>query len=990
LNKKHIILLSLSILLIAVGELCIYPFLPERSIDPKAQPYVFQIRDNIRYGIDRYISSVPFLNDTTYHQVGIHNYQSDIHITVTDTNRVIDYNAHGLPSHLHFRNSVDMDADGKREILFQNNFPNHTTIKKESISKDSIVVGYFDPENRLVPFFTKRKPQEWNDSRIWSNSFSVLQTPWHTPAETENCFFLVREGEVHNYLKKGVQIYEKGRIPQLVLDLETGPGPDNAHIYSNSEGIPRIVIGGTAPCQGKTMAVAWRLADGSVVKDTLIDTLASVLQINESGEIQWAKQFSSCGGPTHVYASDDLKDPLVAIFSRIAFLPEDEPPSVHIRYLDRESGDFMDSLYFDGLFSPLIGYAVEEQSLVGLIQSDKNRARWIDKRGILGREIPFFNNSINRNIPFLRIIEDHYAFAYQIDVKNIILNDIYGKQLAVIEGDKLIRSIRYKQNGITVDRLLIRRGELTYEVAIVDNPFRLWWFWRNRWQLLVILLPPLFIWGIHYYREFKTARQRELKLLRESKQKLETEVKARTVDLEIEIKQRRFAENELETIFNSSMDGIVTVDSSTQVVRTNHTFNEMFACEANSFKGVKISSIKGGYFVPLTQIIEKTIKIKSGVQDFYLTLFDTDNKQQVLKITTSLLKTNGTESEQVVTMIRDVTRLFQLEMTYQSSVEYSDIIGNSSQMQDLFNMMKNVSGSLSNVLILGESGTGKELVANAIHFESSRSEGPIIKVNCAALAGTLLESELFGHVKGAFTGAIKDRIGRFEAANNGTIFLDEIGELSPDVQAKLLRVLQDGEYQRVGESKNRKTNARLIAATNQNLIEKIQDSSFREDLFYRLNVVKLSIPSLCERAEDIPLLVDHFREFFNIQMQKSISLIDDDAMSLLIRYNWPGNIRELRNCIERSFIICGGDTILPGHLPVELSTQKTIKVSSNKVLSKSDPQQLNNELDHTSIMKALNTTYWKVTAAAKLLGISRAHLYRKMKDLNINRPDSLQ
>lgn len=232
-----------------------------------------------------------------------------------------------------------------------------------------------------------------------------------------------------------------------------------------------------------------------------------------------------------------------------------------------------------------------------------------------------------------------------------------------------------------------------------------------------------------------------------------------------------------------------------------------------------------------------------------------------------------------------------------------NIIGKSAKINELFNLIQDVAPTNTTVLIQGENGTGKELIANAIHFNSPNVNKPFIKLNCGVLAETLLESELFGHVKGAFTGAIKDKIGRFELANGGTLFLDEIGEISPSMQVKLLRVLQEGEFERVGGTETIKVDVRIIAATNANLDERIRDGKFRQDLYYRLNVIPITVPPLRERKDDIKLLANHFIEKFEKIHKKKITRVEDDVLSALEEYDWPGNIRELENYLERSIVL---------------------------------------------------------------------------------------
>jgi transcriptional regulator with PAS, ATPase and Fis domain len=294
-------------------------------------------------------------------------------------------------------------------------------------------------------------------------------------------------------------------------------------------------------------------------------------------------------------------------------------------------------------------------------------------------------------------------------------------------------------------------------------------------------------------------------------------------------------------------------------------------------------------------------------------------------------------------------------------------------MQKVYELISSVASTNATVLIRGETGTGKELVARAIHYNSSRCDHPFVAVSCAALPEDLLESELFGHVKGAFTGAISDRKGRFERADEGTLFLDEIGNISLRVQAKLLRVLGSKEFEKVGGTEPMKADVRLIAATNRNLEEKIRSSEFREDLYYRLNVVQIGLPPLRERKEDIPLLVGHFISKFNGEIRRSISSVSQEAMGILVHYNWPGNVRQLENAIEHAFIQCSSGFIQPEHLPQEILSQKRIPAEESALSS----------VEREAIESALRKRNWNRTLTAMDLGISHSTLWRKIRRYRI-------
>lgn len=311
------------------------------------------------------------------------------------------------------------------------------------------------------------------------------------------------------------------------------------------------------------------------------------------------------------------------------------------------------------------------------------------------------------------------------------------------------------------------------------------------------------------------------------------------------------------------------------------------------------------------------------------------------------------------------------------------IIGISNQMEEIFKIIKRVAPTDTTVLIRGESGTGKELVANAIHSLSKRADKPFIKVNCPAIPETLIESELFGHEKGAFTGALEMRKGRFELANGGTIFLDEIGDLPLSVQSKLLRFLQENTFERVGSSRTIRVNTRVIAATNRNLERMISDGSFRQDLYYRLNIVPIIIPPLRERKEDIPLLVENFLETFNRINNKSVKLTER-ALRVLMEYPWPGNVRELENCIQRIVVLSNTDVVDEDGLPLPVVYPDVMTRMNDKTEMPLEQKGYSlNEIERNAIIKALRDANWKQKEAAQILGITKRQLSYKLKKYKI-------
>ena len=359
--------------------------------------------------------------------------------------------------------------------------------------------------------------------------------------------------------------------------------------------------------------------------------------------------------------------------------------------------------------------------------------------------------------------------------------------------------------------------------------------------------------------------------------------------------------------------------------------------------------------------------MKAGAYDYITKPFQVD---EILMTAGRALEHRRLHAENII-----------LKKTLANRYKFENIIGVSRSMDKMYEIIERVSDSDSTVLILGESGTGKELVARTIHFNSPRKDGPFIPINCGAIPEGLLESELFGHEKGAFTGAVATRLGRFELANGGAIFLDEVGEMPPALQVKLLRVLQSREFERVGGTRTIKVDIRILAATNQDLEEALKSGKFREDLYYRLNVVQIHIPPLRERKDDIPLLLDHFVAFFNERKKKNIQGFSSDAMKLLMDYRWPGNVREIENLIERLAILKGSGIIEIQDLPEKISTVPT---TASGPISRFPDEGVDltmeiNEFENRLILSAMEKANGVKSRAAHLLRLNRTTLVEKMK-----------
>lgn len=439
--------------------------------------------------------------------------------------------------------------------------------------------------------------------------------------------------------------------------------------------------------------------------------------------------------------------------------------------------------------------------------------------------------------------------------------------------------------------------------------------------------------------------------------------------------------NFTEVIIDSLGEGLFTIDKDFRINSMNRAAEEIL--------GLKRSEVIGDYCknvfktrrcfedCPMGWVLERG----ENIYDIESELSHSSGKKIPVKINAAVLRDEKQQPIGGVVSFRDMSFLEKIQKSLISSSNFQGIIGQHKSMIEIYELIEEVSDSDSSVLIQGESGTGKEIIANAIQSISKRKNKPFIKINCSVFPPQILASELFGHVKGSFTDAYRDRVGRFEMANGGTIFLDEIAEMPLQMQVQLLRVLQEGTFERIGESITRQVNVRIIAATNKDLKKELELGHFREDLFYRLNVIPIQIPPLRKRRTDIPHLVQHFINKYSLVSGKNITEIDDEAMDILLGYHWPGNVRELENVIEYAFVRSKGSIIHASKLPPNIRMQTDFNADyyrpAETASSKAD--------EFVHIKQTLEKYHWNRSRAAEALGMGRTTLWRKLKMLGLDR-----
>jgi PAS domain S-box-containing protein len=437
--------------------------------------------------------------------------------------------------------------------------------------------------------------------------------------------------------------------------------------------------------------------------------------------------------------------------------------------------------------------------------------------------------------------------------------------------------------------------------------------------------------------------------------------------------------NKLEAIFNSNIEGTFTIDDEWNITSFNNSAAKITGYKKEDALGQKCWNIFNSNLCRNGCHMEQTMHRGKSTIGNELEIIQKYGNRLPIRVNSAILLNNKNEKIGAVETFIDISEIKNLSAHLDERYSYENIIGKNKEIKKIISVLESVAQTDSSVLLTGESGTGKELAARAIHLKSIRRTGPFIAVNCSAFVETLIESELFGHEKGAFTGAIKTKTGRFELAKGGTLFLDEIGDLSLAIQTKLLRVLETHEFERVGGTKNIKMDCRIIVATNKNLNEEIQAGKFRGDLFYRINIINIHLPPLRERKDDLPLLVSHIIEHFNEKFGKSVKQFSSPAYELITEYEWPGNIRELENVIEHCFILCSSSIIQTEHLPKSLREVKIKSQDKSSAHIKKNMMETEREI----ILSALEKNKWNRRQTAGELKVNPSTLWRKMKKLGI-------
>jgi len=439
-----------------------------------------------------------------------------------------------------------------------------------------------------------------------------------------------------------------------------------------------------------------------------------------------------------------------------------------------------------------------------------------------------------------------------------------------------------------------------------------------------------------------------------------------------------------DVILDSIADGVFTIDNEGRITSFNRAAEKITGFSREEALGQLCFDVFRASICQEACALQKTLDTGKQIVNLPVTILTKDNIEVPISISTATLRDESGRIIGGVETFRDLSVIEELRKELTDRYTFHDIVSKNHRIRGIFDILPDLAESDSTVLIQGPSGSGKELFAKAIHHLSFRAGAPYVRVNCGALPDSLLESELFGYVKGAFTGADRDKPGRFASAEGGTLLLDEIGDVSPAMQVKLLHTIQEREYEPLGANTPRKADVRIIAASNRDLAEMVKQGTFRSDLFYRINVVKIELPSLAERREDIPLLIEHFIRRFNAKRDKAITGVSDAVMEILMRHSFPGNVRELENIIEHAFVLCKGGVIQPEHLPTEVVERHPGAVAARGTRSSgSRPERPLEAAEVDAIVDALERFGGNKVEASRHLGISRTTLWRKIKKYDL-------
>lgn len=978
----------------------------QRETDPAGNPYI-PIEHSFLRLEDRLLPVASYLGNDQRQYVRIYPYLGKIDYNVI--NRYDGTLFQGrLPGNVDIAALGALDVDGDRiaELVYARLWPEAARGFGGTVLPDSLWICWRKvdgPEHVLERLSASELAGL--DDRVRSISMRIPTLPNGViSAAGPSRFALFLYITSRKSARREIRLFTREEQPFPVAQLELSNYPMDGFWSTLPSGSEVLTVGTAVP---HSMGYNTAVDSG---KATPPPPHPAVVQIDANGRLLWMYTFAGNSGEVHPYPPASDQDGIFLTVLAEQFADEHNPSGTTLAKLRLESGAVVDSTrYPSRAFFACQGSDVTSDGPVGLIGRTGESLILVQGDG---EATQAFHPEVNAyRIPdplYLLHRRDRTFMAIQGDASRTLLLDLEGHLAGQVRGIPM----RTGTNEILADDGAVRTTVPVYQggqyVRIVDfihNPDPLWMFQPYHWPIMLLVLPYVALIALFYYFRFRLVRRLAKRRLVESYRRLQDRFRRRSEELaqanrylQTQIEERRRAvtgmqrhQEHLEAIFNSVQDGMITLDGGGTIIRVNKAFGAMFELDPETVVGTRLRHLFPEQADELDQLlsrIDHRLKGDAGPGSIEMQLDLPQAKRgsmRVVRVSAVPLENPNRNLRESMILFRDITREVRLERQVQDRYRFHNLVGQSAKMQGLYGLIEEVARSDSTVLITGESGTGKELVANAIHVNSPRASGPFVPVHCAALSEHLLTSELFGHVRGAFTGATRDKVGYFQKAHGGTLFLDEFGDISPSVQVKLLRVLNDKVIERVGDTKEIKVDVRILLATNRDLEEEIRKGAFREDLYYRINVMRIHLPPLRERKEDVPLLVDHLLAQIRERSGKEVNDVSQPVLDLLVQYDWPGNVRELRNALERATIVCRGHTILVEHLPPEVRELRSIGPTSRTAPASYSPTEALTEEEQTR--QALKKHAWNVAGAARELSISRQTLYRRMRRYGLERPD---
>ncbi len=949
--------------------------------------------------------SIRYPNHEDYSLLKAYDYLGNREFTIHNPNRITQFQGEIPGNPFCFLRPVDMNNDSLEEIMFAEVYPesNNLTVSPD---QDSVrLCMYQVSDETCLPVLSMVRPDTLPDSATWGWSIkSAVQYDCVTPAQTEDYAVFFSNGNTEPFVRyRYVHLIRKNSTSRETISFRTTFFP-NMGTWQTIDNQDCFTFCGSNPQNDIEIPVEYTDPHGRTIIETLGDMRGSIQQITEAGQLRWIRQFDSSGGATYVYPLEDGQ--LLGMFVRESFHSMEHPLTT-LYYLNARNGVISDSLEKTGIFYPFTGVGVNEIDRFGFFIDNHKRITYLHKNGNLTPGPKLCAIPSNRSCPVIRLSDTEYAFATQCSNETISVYGFNGRRLCSTGGILASTPVRVSSATNSLDYIIAEYEQGTCLLFLQSTGFPFWWLWPYRWLVVVLFLPPVIALSTYVFYRIRIAEKQQKSTLKKIVKQLqldyiqirnklserENELEKKVEELE-ELSEKNERQNEaMQAIVNGIEDVLLTITQSFTIDFANQSALNQFGKPLKEVKGLPISEIAFGSTEGLIDLIQATFSSSEEIREYSLFLTLNPVGEREYRIFSTRLEGRSKKYPLVLLILRNLCDNEPLEASDDEDL-LMNIIGRTEVMRKVRTEILMVADYDITVLITGENGTGKEIVAESIHNNSKRADKPFLILDCTTIQPELAESQLFGHKRGAFTGASADKKGMVELASGGTLFIDEINSLPLNVQAKLLRFLESKQYQRLGaEGKYYTSDVRIIAASNQNLTTLVEMGKFREDLYQRLKQFIIEVPALRDRKNDILLLTEYFVREFSNEYSKTINSISSDARKLIIDYRWPGNVRELKNTIGTAVIRCDTETITVFHLPDEIKgpiPDKPIEIESNKSgFVTSDENFTGDELsEKVKIEKVLKENDYAILKSVEILGMHRATLRNKIRKYNIWMPEN--